>query len=429
MAHAHRRLALWSVLLVQLGAAPAWANGRPPDTTGIAIDPARPQAWMAGVTFGVLLSADAGKSWGWICEEALGGATGTDFIMQWGDAGALLVLTPNGLFVSHDGGCSFQVPAGLAGLSVSDVRVDPQAPATWWLVVNDAGGGHIYRSQDNGQTFSAMDLSAAGVTLTSLRLTPGRSQRLVAVGSASFDPYGPYVYVSDDAGATWQTHIWSGGPDPIVAPVLGLVADANTVLVASLDLAGGPSTLLRSSDGGISGSPILSLSEGLRDFASSADGQTVWLAGTNHLFRSQDGGRTFAPLPVPSGNACVGLASDGLVGCGAAATTAEGWSLARSQDAGSTWTPFLRLSSLTGPVQCAQGTPTHDLCTPIWPAQAAKIGATVADAGSAGSAGSPASTAKAKGSGCQSLGAPGAGMQALAGLVGLWRRRRRRNAA
>src|SRR4051794_34190183 len=50
----------------------ARANGRYPLASQLVVDPLDPDHLVARTTFGVLSSADAGATWRWVCEEALG---------------------------------------------------------------------------------------------------------------------------------------------------------------------------------------------------------------------------------------------------------------------------------------------------------------------------------------------------------------------
>ncbi|HET6345170.1 MAG TPA: hypothetical protein VFH51_09560, partial [Myxococcota bacterium] len=46
----------------------ASANGRAPNTTGLAVQAANPARAVAALTFGLAVTADSGQSWHWVCE-------------------------------------------------------------------------------------------------------------------------------------------------------------------------------------------------------------------------------------------------------------------------------------------------------------------------------------------------------------------------
>src|SRR5258706_6849694 len=75
----HRFFRTWSatalttyVLLGSLAGRTAQANGRYPLANQLVVDPGAPDHLVARTTFGLLSSHDTGKSWTWICEDALG---------------------------------------------------------------------------------------------------------------------------------------------------------------------------------------------------------------------------------------------------------------------------------------------------------------------------------------------------------------------
>jgi hypothetical protein len=51
---------------------PAQANGAFPDSMGILLPVDQPNVIIATTNFGLLVSEDAGATFGWICEEAIG---------------------------------------------------------------------------------------------------------------------------------------------------------------------------------------------------------------------------------------------------------------------------------------------------------------------------------------------------------------------
>src|SRR5579864_8029422 len=66
--------ALFAIALAaaSLAAPPARANGRFPASNAVVVTPEDPDFLLARVTFGVLVSRDRGRTWGWVCEKAVG---------------------------------------------------------------------------------------------------------------------------------------------------------------------------------------------------------------------------------------------------------------------------------------------------------------------------------------------------------------------
>src|SRR5262245_37842212 len=100
-----RQFALACVALAA-AAHPAWANGRPPSTSSIAFRPGHDSDVAAGLTFGLLISHDAGATWAWICETAVGYGGTYDPHYAFSTSGALFASTFDGLKVARDS-CTF----------------------------------------------------------------------------------------------------------------------------------------------------------------------------------------------------------------------------------------------------------------------------------------------------------------------------------
>ncbi|HET6346670.1 MAG TPA: MYXO-CTERM sorting domain-containing protein, partial [Myxococcota bacterium] len=94
----------------------------------------------------------------------------------------------------------------------------------------------------------------------------------------------------------------------------------------------------------------------------------------------------------------------------------------RSANGGDTWTPLFRLTDLGGPERCAAGTPVADICTPLWPAEQAKLKALIVTTQDANR---PAPGPAPPSSGCGCQGSPD-GWLSLLGAALLARRLRRR---
>src|SRR6185503_7772783 len=82
----------------------AVANGRFPNAQQLVVSPTNPDRLWLRATHGVLTSADRGKTWRWVCEEAVGYSGTRDPSIGVTATGAVLVGV-SGLSISRDDGC------------------------------------------------------------------------------------------------------------------------------------------------------------------------------------------------------------------------------------------------------------------------------------------------------------------------------------
>src|SRR6478609_2818722 len=94
-------------LLGLLESTSALANGRYPRADQLLVDPSDATHLVLRATFGVLLSHDAGRSWGWVCEAGLGYTGDVDPALAVFADGSVAVAYPRDLLVSHDSGCEW----------------------------------------------------------------------------------------------------------------------------------------------------------------------------------------------------------------------------------------------------------------------------------------------------------------------------------
>src|SRR5258708_262798 len=121
--------------LLSLAAPPAAANGRFPAANQIVFSPTDPNRVVARTTYAILPSHDGGRTWSYLCEEALGlpqtayqdpelGLTAGNALV------AGLSMPTAGLEVSTNLGCDWSCVAGpLASQSIADLVVRPDTPA------------------------------------------------------------------------------------------------------------------------------------------------------------------------------------------------------------------------------------------------------------------------------------------------------------
>ncbi len=117
------------LLVTATRALPARANGRYPLANQLVARPGDASHLVARSTFGLLRSDDAGATWTWVCEDALGmlDVAEDPSLALTGD-GTTVVAYSQGINVSHDG-CTWTPAVGIpAGRFAVDVTVSPARP-------------------------------------------------------------------------------------------------------------------------------------------------------------------------------------------------------------------------------------------------------------------------------------------------------------
>jgi hypothetical protein len=386
-------------------------------------------------TFGLLLSHDRGKSWDWICEQAMGFSGAWDPPLALGDDGTIFIGLEKGLRSTKDG-CGFVDHHELDGQLVSDLT--EFHGETWAATSTPGQSAFVWRTQ--GGKFVRWSKGIPGTYIDTLDVYRGKigssPGRVYLTGIETGKPIAPHFYRSDDDGVTFteQKPAW-----PHVARLFIAAIDPihpERVFVRSLGVDG--SDLLLTEDAGKTFRVVLHFDGAMFGFA--MNGDDVWAGSgtpTEGLWRSTDRGRTFSKV------------RDQLVYCLRAGSVLyacsepyvpQGYALASSRDNGTTWEALGNFTSVRGPVACAAGDGAK--CVEPWAQTklmlATNVGAS--DAGTGDAAGeasaAPASSAPSSGPertsrcGCMVVGAaphPTASVLGAAALaVGLARRRRRR---
>lgn len=361
----------------------AHANGRFPYANQLVVNPNDPNTILVRTTFGLLLSADGGKTFQWVCEQIIGFTNGQDpGIAVFGD-GSFAVAGFYGLAMSHDNACSFPfIGGGLDKQYVIDVAVEKKAPASAVaLTATQHPDGtsfvQVFDTSDNGTTWSA-----AGVPLrndfvvTTIEIAPSRPQRIYVAGLVAAGGVGNgFVVASDDNGATWS--------DPTLVPAnlyLSAVDPVDPDLVYVRGLGAPNDELFVSFDGAKTLTSVLTITGSMRGFALSPDGSKIAIGGpevgtllADRVTAGEAG--TDAGLPVFATQStkpinCLTWTPDAMYACGQTMVGGD-FVVARSTDVGVTWTPLLKtLQDIAGTYsRCAPGTPYAQLCISDWPRQ------------------------------------------------------------
>lgn len=367
---------------------PARANGRYPLANQLVVDPGDPTRLVARTTFGLLESADAGASWTWICEGALGALEpAEDPAIAVTAAGNILVASSQGLSVSSDG-CTWIVPAG--GQSVQrfavDLAVDPQRPAEAVAVEVVPGAGaydtYLVSTADDGASWADLGAPLAGFLATTVEIAPSDSLRVYVTGQVMASQANELAR-SDDGGRTF-TRVPIAAIPPGASAYIGAVdpADADVVYLRVSPTASTGGRVLVSRDGGATFDVLWTLAADASGFALSPDGATLAVGGSiDGLYVGGSDG-TLQPTAVLRVS-CLTWSGAGILAC--ADEPVDGFEIGVSADLGVTFAPLLHLASLA-PRACP-GSPTDALCRSAWPSIASSIGADAGTGGGGGGAG------------------------------------------
>lgn len=179
-------------------------------------------------------------------------------------------------------------PAPIFGGDVRSLAFDPGHSGR---VLAGTSGGHVYRSDDGGETWrnAGAEVPFAGWVVGALRIDPNRPERLWAALWGIWG--GGAVARSDDGGASWLLPRVASGDGEQIYDLALVPGSVDRLFAASRQ------GVLRSDDGGASWRRVGESERGLVHVASlyvdPARPETV-IAGTwRRAFRSDDGGETW----------------------------------------------------------------------------------------------------------------------------------------
>lgn len=386
-------LALGLVATIAAATRVARANGRFPQADQLVVDPADAAHLVVRSTYGLLRSADAGKTWSWVCEGGIGYKGMQDPAVAVSGTGRILAGVFEGLSTSSDRGCSWAFATGpLTGAYVVDLTVErasPQRAVAVTATPAPGGGtaGALVETADGGGTWTLAG-APLGNDLTPVTLDPAPSnpQRVYVSGLVALSGV---IQRTDDRGATWTRVKLPSAPG--VVPYIAAVDPTNPDLVY-VRLDDEPDDrLLVSQDGGATWKEAWSLQGQMLGFALSPDGATVAAGGPKHGVSLADA-KTLAFGKIAAVRAhCLTWTPAGLYACGE--EDLDGFAIARSIDAGATWQALHHRAELCLQT-CAPGTSTGSVCPGEWPAVVQTLGGSAeptcsAAAGAAGAGGGP----------------------------------------
>ncbi len=346
------------------GSGGAEANGRFPTANYFIAGPGTTNQVLAlRTTFGLVVSRDAGRSWGWICEEGYGAVSSNDPSFSVGADGNLVIATFNGMFGADPAYCAWERSAGTPERAFVDVAHTGDNRAM--VALAGAPTYALYRSDDGGRRWAA-GASLAGYFAETADVAPSDPMRVYATAYGSGAV--PVFLRSDDGGRTVRetTRNFDGADGS--GYIAAVDAHRPDVLYVRANLGLG-TILLKSTDGGMTFTRIGQTASAMVGFALSDDGDTVWIASDDRaagLQRSVRGGpwtRVGGDLSVK----CLRYHAGLLFVC--ADEVVDGYALGCSRDNGDHIDPLLSLRRLTGVSSACGGTPVDRTCTPTWAMQ------------------------------------------------------------
>jgi len=414
----------------------AQANGRFPAAGQVVVDPGDAGHVVLRTTYGILQTADAGKTWQWICEQPVGYGGIEDPAIAVTADGTLLAGIFAGLSASHDRGCSWGFAGGpLDQQYTIDIAVERQS-ASRAVAVTSTGRPEatavVAETLDNGQTWTqagaALPLDFHALTL---EVAASRPQRIYVSGVAGAS-HDAFIERTDDRGKTWTELPFDlGRGDGLY---IGAIDPADPDRVYARVDAGEDDELLASDDGAATWAHVLKGTGEMLGFALSPDGTKIAAGGPKMgLYVAGTGDLEFKQVSTLRVK-CLKWHDSGLYAC--ADEFQDGFTLGLSQDDGATFHAVYHLPDLS-PLECAPGTATAMACPAAWPGVASVLGVkdAWADAGSPeappGGDAPPAAPLKSE-SGCGVRPTPGGEREgALSALLalGISTLRRRRTPA
>jgi photosystem II stability/assembly factor-like uncharacterized protein len=349
------------------------ANGRFPRANQLSIDPSDPRHLVLRATFGLLLSDDGGSSFGWVCESALGFSGDLDPAVTVFENGAVVAGFARDLRVSRDAGCNWSSPFSNGSKeNLLDVTLEPSDPGSALFVSRRQDAGQLAHLLQLNQDLSTAALGTPlgdDLSPLTLEVAPSASNRIYVTALAS--DLTSQLLRSDDRGESWE-RLAIQPHETLPAFIAAIDPKDPDRLYLRLDDAT-TDYLLVTEDAGTTFDEVFAFDAEMLGFALSPDGQRVALGGPGEgLFLAEAAELGFVRSPAPIANlSCLKWTQDALFACGN--ETADGFTLATSQDGGQNFSPLFHLSALT-PLSCEPDTDVASRCQAAWAPLSERLG-------------------------------------------------------
>jgi hypothetical protein len=326
----------------------ASAFARFPAANGIAIEG---RSVFVRTTFGMLASKDAGASWRFVCDKAIGKANDDDAPFVLTSKGTLVLATTGGVVVSRDAGCSY-VPAGPIAL-----RQIVIGRGELYGVSAAKGDGRVLVSKDDAQTFAAVGTPLGKTAdLGAIAIAESDPARLYVSATRGDDARTAGLFVSYDAGLSWVER-----PIPLDfgerSATVALVDAKNPDHVWVTTGSDGPAHVRVTNDAGKTWKSVYAASSRIAGFVASGDrvfvGSREGLASWN--------GSAFAP-GAPIGIQCLGAGGAFLWAC----STEKTFLVGASKNGGASFDAKLRLEEIRGVLECPAESAVAKHCEGEW---------------------------------------------------------------
>jgi hypothetical protein len=362
------------IVLALISSTPrARANGRFPQAQAILTVPGGDGSTVfLRATFGLLLSRDAGASWRWLCERALGYEGAWDPPIAVTRDGRLWVGLARGLVSTLDG-CTVEPSDELAGEQITDLTVGPDLETVWALTGAPDKRGAVWRRARRPGVggWEQRGLLPEGIHPMTLEVAPSMPSRVYVTAQ----PYGSvrgWLWTSRDGGQSFtvaKNELAHTGPLFIAAVD---PRNASRVVLRHLHTTG--SAVLVTVDGGRTFKETLSMDSAMFGFARSEDGATLYAGSglaADGLFRSTDGGEHFARVSN-HGVLCLHAGPSGRLYACENPFTLGAPAIAVSADEGRTVTSLAAFADVKGAVRCGADA-GGALCAAAWPETFAQL--------------------------------------------------------
>ena len=372
-----------AIAIIAATAATAHANGRPPEPTALHFAPNNDTDIYLQVTFGMLESHDAGATWRWVCEEAIGYTGNYDPDYAVSSSGALYATTFDGLKILRDG-CQFE-NTSFGPIMFTQVANDPTGGKVYACASDPAMNAHqCYVTSNDGTSWTPIGTGLSGneVWWTAMEIAPSNPQ-IIYLAGYYFPATGNTIqtlYRTVNGGTTWTPISTAAFTTTHNSKIYLAVSpdDPNFLLAEVLDpMTGLSNAIWRSADGGTSWKQVAIYSDYVDGFVirkysgaavqASTNAQVVLGTRTSGMWVSNDGGQTFSELtkpPADGGTAiqtrCMAERNGTLWACGDNLPP-DSMALGKSSTADN-WTKVLQFKDIAGTLSCVKGTIEEDTC-------------------------------------------------------------------